>query len=394
MDSSPLDFYSPNYASARKAFKREVKGFRHSGLNLISSQYLLPVRGPQHELLAIDFLKVSIDNDYSRALIVTSGINGLELFYGSAVQCKLLRCLSTRQVTLPSDLAVYIVHAINPFGASWLRRANINNVDLDSNFIANFDQVLQNENSYHSEAVFKQFPTLFNPKAKRRWVDMPRLDIALLILKYGLSKARAVITSGQRYQREFLFFGGKQPEPEVLAMVKHMQKDLFPIGHTVRKVVHWDLRTGYGSFGRLNFSTSNTLITSLLKPVVKASWLHHKRRNQGSMLEGLPTLLKGVQLVKWDKLELTIGTEQWINLVIALRAENEFHFSNLWIEFLYNHESPDDHPKIDYYIQHSTKANLKSVYFPDDKPWKAVGLKAAKPALLALIKYLSQTPKL
>lgn len=393
MEKTGLDFYADTYASARRNFLHEYKSLQKSGLNLIKSMYLLPVRGPEHELLAIDFLKISLDNEYTSALIITSGVNGPELFYGSAVQCTLLHSLSTRQVKLPADVAIYFIHGINPFGASWLRKANIDNVDLDANFIANFDQILQNESSFHSEAIIKQFPSLFNPKIKR-WIDLPRLDIILMILRYGLRRARAVLTSGQRYQREYLFYGGKQPEPEVLALVKQLQQDLFPVGHSVRQVVHWDLRTGFGSFGKINFSTSSSIIPSSLKPVVKGTWIHHKRRTQGSMLDSLPALLRGVQFVRWERLEMTIGTEPWVTLLIALRAENQFHFNNLWIEFLYNHETPDDHPKIDSYIQHDTKANLKAVYYPDDKPWRVVGLKPAKPAFDKLLKLLTQMPRL
>jgi hypothetical protein len=393
MARSPLDFYSQDYASARGAFLKEARSLQMSGLNLVKSQYLLPVRGPQHELLAIDFMKVSVDNDYTSALIVTSGVNGPELFYGSAVQCKLLHSLCTRQVRLPRDVALYFVHAVNPFGAAWGRRVNINNVDLDANFIADFNAVLQHESSFLSEAAFKQFPGLFNPTANR-WVDIPRLDIALIILRYGLSKARAFLTSGQRYQRNFLFYGGKQAEAEVTAVVRQLQKDLFSAGHSVRRVIHWDLRTGFGSFGKLNFSSSSSAIRGLLKPSVTASWIHHKRRTKGSMLEGLPTLLVGVQAVRWDFLELTIGTEPWVNLVLALRGENQFHFKHLWVEFLYNHESEEDHPKIDYYIKHSSKTRLLGVYYPTDRPWRVVGLHVARPALEGLLGYLSLTPHL
>ena len=36
---------------------------------------------------------------------------------------------------MPEDVAIVLVHALNPFGFAWRRRWNENNVDLNRNFL-------------------------------------------------------------------------------------------------------------------------------------------------------------------------------------------------------------------------------------------------------------------
>ena len=70
------------------------------------------------------------------ALVVSSGLHGVEGFFGSAVQIAWLEGHAGR---LAGDAsrppALVFVHAINPHGFAWRRRWNENNVDLNRNFL-------------------------------------------------------------------------------------------------------------------------------------------------------------------------------------------------------------------------------------------------------------------
>ena len=82
-----------------------------------------PLTGPAGEPLATDVAVVG-DPDAPTRLLVISGTHGVEGFAGSLCQTEWL----TEGASLPDDLAVVLVHAINPFGFAWIRRVNEDNV--------------------------------------------------------------------------------------------------------------------------------------------------------------------------------------------------------------------------------------------------------------------------
>src|SRR4051794_19494614 len=79
-----------------------------------------PMPGPQGEALSIDTAWLG-DPDAGDVVVLTSGVHGPELFCGSAAQVDALLGL---QADALRGMAVLMVHAVNPHGAAWLRRAN------------------------------------------------------------------------------------------------------------------------------------------------------------------------------------------------------------------------------------------------------------------------------
>jgi len=88
-------------------------------------------RGPTGEALSTDiawFGPVSA----ARVLVSLSGVHGQEYAFGAAAQLEWLTGPSP--AALPSDVAVCLIHAVNPFGAAHNSRANENFVDLNRNY--------------------------------------------------------------------------------------------------------------------------------------------------------------------------------------------------------------------------------------------------------------------
>ena len=82
------------------------------------------------EALAIDSAYVGKPRA-ARLLVLSSGIHGVEGYFGSAVQLAWLDALAHRAPTV--ETGVLLIHAINPYGFAWRRRWNENNVDLNRN---------------------------------------------------------------------------------------------------------------------------------------------------------------------------------------------------------------------------------------------------------------------
>lgn len=118
--------FAGNYATARRKF---LAACTLRGLDV--EAHVHPMRGAAGEELATDVVRLG-PAQAPRVLVLTSGVHGLELFAGSGCQVDWL--LSGGPDALPADTAVVLVHGINPWGASWLRRYTEDNVDLCRNF--------------------------------------------------------------------------------------------------------------------------------------------------------------------------------------------------------------------------------------------------------------------
>ena len=114
------------YAEARRKFQRaadlagtSVRTYRH------------PMTGPNGEELATDVAWLG-DPHARSVLVLTSGVHGPELFCGSACQ---VDTLLGRSPAASGDVALLLVHAVNPYGTAWLRRTNEDNIDIYLYFV-------------------------------------------------------------------------------------------------------------------------------------------------------------------------------------------------------------------------------------------------------------------
>uniref|UniRef100_UPI000D369619 DUF2817 domain-containing protein n=1 Tax=unclassified Variovorax TaxID=663243 RepID=UPI000D369619 len=119
--------FAASYALARRKFLAAC-----TLLQLVPAEHRHPLAGAEGEVLATDVVRLG-PAEASRVLVLTSGVHGVELFAGAGCQVDWLLHASAED--LPPDTAVLVVHAINPWGASWLRRYTEDNVDLCRNFV-------------------------------------------------------------------------------------------------------------------------------------------------------------------------------------------------------------------------------------------------------------------
>jgi hypothetical protein len=123
--------FSADYGQARMKF---VEAARAEGGQL--QRITHPARGPDGAELSMDIAWFG-DRSASKVLLAFSGVHGVEGFFGSGVQIEWIR--RGENLRLPQDTAALLVHAVNPYGFAWLRRANEDNVDLNRNWI-DFDR--------------------------------------------------------------------------------------------------------------------------------------------------------------------------------------------------------------------------------------------------------------
>ena len=178
------DYFSGDYITARRRFLDAA-----SAVN--ATIHTLPLTSPaldnQNLSIAIAWLGSS---DPSRALIHSSGLHGVEGFAGSAIQLALLE----QRPSIPSDCAILVVHALNPYGMAWLRRVNENNVDLNRNFVTSVKQ------RTGSSALYRKLNSFLNPKSPPS-ADFFYAKAVYYVLRYGVRHLRQILPHVPTRQR-------------------------------------------------------------------------------------------------------------------------------------------------------------------------------------------------
>jgi len=258
------DFYSADYPSAKARYIAAVDrlGWRHE-------VHDIGVSGPARESLSID--TALLGNPFpENVVIVSSGLHGVEGFFGSAVQLAFLE-QQAAELALPSNAAIILVHALNPFGFAWRRRWNENNVDLNRNFLTDYAFLERDPDYQESRKAYARLYRLLNPARRpsriepyalkalaaifsQGWAERARLPrgqrpppVATgAILGLGLAQLRKTIPVGQYEYPDGLFFGGTQTE----CTTQYLRTTLPGWVSQARRIVHVDLHTGLGQRGK------------------------------------------------------------------------------------------------------------------------------------------------
>ena len=221
--------FSRTYAEARHRF---IEAAKAAGAALASHQH--PLKGAEGEQLAIDTAMAGPTNGAS-LFIVSSGTHGPEGFAGSACQ---LALLGDELLTRASQrgIAVLMIHAVNPFGFSHLKRTNEDSIDLNRNF---YDF----SHPYPVNEVYEQVHAALIPK---HWPPTDADEVCLAEAMKGVAgRTTPGVSSGQATHRDGLFYAGTAPtwsNRTIRSILQHH-------GRPKRHIAWIDIHTGLGPYG-------------------------------------------------------------------------------------------------------------------------------------------------
>lgn len=230
MQSFDSGLFSPGYVTAR--FR-----FREAATRLGASLEAYPVgpKGPTGEDLCLD-VAIGGGDASAGTLVISSGLHGVEGFFGSALQLGLLETWAGGERALPRWV---MLHALNPWGFAWRRRVNEHNVDLNRNLL------LAGQAFRGSPEGYARLDGLLNPRRlPSRWEPV-QLRFLLAILRHGMPALKRAIAGGQYDFPRGLFYGGNEASRLHAILDQHFARWL----GASERVVHLDLHTGLGRRG-------------------------------------------------------------------------------------------------------------------------------------------------
>lgn len=345
MAIDPTKHFAPDYASARRAFLHAAES---RGAQLGS--HGLPLRGAGDEELAVDTAYLGPDAPDS-LIVVSSGIHGAEGFAGSAIQHHVLT-QSLDSLDLPANMGLLLVHAINPFGFSHIRRVNESNVDLNRNFLTHPDDHVPNPD-YDSlyDAVN---PVSLDEESER----LNNGAILAFAQEHGFPRLQAALTRGQYVHASGVQFGGNRDEASNATLRKIAREDT----RGAHRVGWLDFHTGLGPYGEVELIIE--LPSSDPAYGRGHAWYGDAQRSTidgesvSAALNG--TIEHGVAGMLDEDVELTIhgaefGTYDTARVFRAMRADN-------WLAHYGDLESE---------AGRAIKTELLEVFRPNDPKWQA-----------------------
>ncbi len=230
--SQTASCFAGHYAQARQNF---LAAARDAGAAL--TEFAHPTeRGSRGEALAMDVAWVG-PADARHCLMVTSGTHGGEGFCGSGAQVAMLRDAALLAECVAAGVGLLLVHAVNPYGFSHLRRVNEDNVDLNRNFM-DFTQPLP-YNAAYAEIAPLLLPAHWPPS------EADEAGLMRVVAEKGLAWYQAAISSGQYQDPDGLFFGGNGA-----TWSNYTLRRILARFGAQRESLRWiDLHTGLGPWG-------------------------------------------------------------------------------------------------------------------------------------------------
>jgi hypothetical protein len=304
--------FSRDYAQAREKFRA---GALAAGAEV--QTFLLDHRGP-------DDLDLSTDTGWlgprgARAVLVTvSGTHGVEGFFGSAVQVEWLRRI--KGSVLPGDVAALHIHAINPYGFSWLRRTNEDNVDINRNWIDNFDLPANpGYDEISQDLCPSDWSTATQKESWRRlqmWID-----------RHGLAAFQKAVSAGQWTHPSGLFYGGRRASWSRNTLTSIATANLA----RASRICLLDFHTGLGPYGYAEpiigqrrtdpaFARTRSWIGGGAKSLYGDGSV--SAEITGDSLTALPGLLPHATV---DAVALECGIRPMLEVAQALRADAWLH---------------------------------------------------------------------
>jgi hypothetical protein len=352
-------FFSQSYAEARGKFLASAEA---AGLDVHS--HVHPLLGRDGETLAMDVARFG-PADARGLLLVSSACHGVEGFCGSGVQNALLADAGFHAQAAAAGVAVLYVHALNPFGFSWLRRVTHENVDLNRNF-HDFSRPLP-ANPAYDELAHLIVPAHWPPAAE------VNASIAAYIAEHGERVWQTAVTSGQHDHPEGLFYGGRDPTWSHLTLRQVLRDH----GQRCARMAWIDLHTGLGPSGhgeRIFAGVDDATAVARARSWWGDVTSIYDGSSTSARLTGLMWTCAPLECPQAEHtgIALEYGTLPLPQMFDALRAEQ-------WLE---------NHPETDVDTARAIKQQMRDAFYTDTDAWKQriveQGLDAARQAVAGL----------
>ena len=242
MQETPADSYEysdsflNSYNEVRAHLAHRVELLKAAGVAVEHKEYAID----ESDELYIDNIYLPAEVETTNLIILTTGVHGMEGYIGSVM---LDVFFDEIYPTLNTDnTGILVVANINPYGMKYMRRYNENNVDLNRNFIEDWENFDLSSNKEYPKV--ESFLQPVGAMGNAFWHEVSfYLSLAKEALTTGADTISDALLTGQYEYAEGVYYGGNGDEKST-SYLKGVFADC--IDGSYENLIHIDIHSGYG----------------------------------------------------------------------------------------------------------------------------------------------------
>ncbi|MBQ2902124.1 MAG: DUF2817 domain-containing protein [Agathobacter sp.] len=247
------DVFYDEYEDVRMHLLDTVDTLKADGHNVQLSSYAID----EKDDLYIDTIYIPATEKQTNLIVITTGVHGIEGYIGSVMLDVFWKEIYSTEVVNAANTGVMIVANVNPYGMKYHRRYNENNVDLNRNFILDWESF--------DMTVNKDYPkvdTFLGPQStlgNAFWHEAGFYgSLVVEVIQDGADTISNALLGGQYEYPEGVYYGGNGDE----SSTKYL-KDVFKqtLESEYENIVHIDVHSGYGP--RYNMVIFNSVFETM-----------------------------------------------------------------------------------------------------------------------------------
>ncbi len=246
------DVFYNEYDEVRTHLLDTVEELKTEGHNVQLSSHAID----EKDGLYIDSIYIPATEKQTNLIVITTGVHGIEGYIGSVMLDVFWKEIYASEIN-KANTGVLVVANVNPYGMKYHRRYNENNVDLNRNFILDW-------NSF-DKTVNKDYPkvdSFLGPKDTMGNIIGHELGFYGSLVKEVIEDGADVISNallgGQYEAPEGVYYGGNGDEASTTYLKNVFEQTL---ESNYENIVHIDVHSGYGP--RYNMVIFNSVFETM-----------------------------------------------------------------------------------------------------------------------------------
>ena len=230
------EYFYTTYDDVRNHLADRVETLSQSGIDVEYTTYAIDAEDD----LYIDNIYLPATETCTNLIVLTTGVHGMEGYIGSVMLDVFFE--ETYPTLNTKNTGILIVANVNPYGMKYMRRYNENNVDLNRNFIEDWDNFDLSSNKEYPKVV-----DFLQPEGKignAFWHEVGfYLSLAKEAIFTGADTISNALLTGQYEYANGVYYGGNGDEKSTTYL-----KGVFNtcLESEYKNIIHVDIHSGYG----------------------------------------------------------------------------------------------------------------------------------------------------
>ena len=254
------DSFLTNYDEVRNNLQKRIYFLEKDGVKVEYTEHAID----EKDHLYIDNLYIPALKEQKNLIVLTTGVHGMEGYIGSVMLDVFFEEIFIELDK--NDTGVLVIANVNPYGMKYMRRYNENNVDLNRNFIMDWEDF-----DLASNKDYPKVQNFLEPTGKIGNAFWHEVGFYLSLAKEAIFTGADVISdallTGQYESPKGVYYGGNGDEASTTYL-----KGVFNecLDGEYENIVHIDIHSGYGP--RYNMVIFNSVYETMTEAETKKAF--------------------------------------------------------------------------------------------------------------------------